>query len=465
MALSGSLKNNLAVVGVALAITAASIGVIRPLRDFYSDLVLGSQNAERVATLTNTANRLLQQQRIEEAQKLLTEALNVIPDDPSLEVQSFIIDTFNELKEAPSFDVTYNAGKHDTLIPLIARGLRLANTVSKSEIRSQLLAHIALLSWFDPVRPSLRHMESRLREAISLDQSNALAWTLLGLVLQQGGQDNEAILAFESSVQCDSEPGFAWANYARAQETRSDWAGALNSWLEVYKSNRPALSYSESRGFRERSAAQQSIKNILANDLSLVEASLPSLGMSAKERLDLIREAGLDSGRHSLVYARALAAAGQIDRAVKFAMQGINLEKSTNWRDNNEIETLGFLANLSSRLPEEEELRDKIQKAWQQLIKYQGLVEFPVTEVGSELPDLLQPDTLEVYRLSSGSPLFHAGLRPGDRIRAIAGQSVDSPENLAEMLELTPIMDSPLPILVEREFTPIVLTLKADASQ
>lgn len=452
MTTSRPFRQRLAVVGAGLALTAAAIALFKPLREFYIDLVVGSVTMVKVENLASTAAEMLDQRRFEEAQAFLENALVLRPRDHDLRLQLFYVETLLQFAEATDFETSYNAGKHNLLSPLQARGYRLARAARDDREHSSVLSYLGLLHYFDPVSISVPRLQALLEQATTLDSSNALAWTTRGFLAQREGEVDRAVQYWARAVQQDTGEIPAWQALGNFYLDRRDYRAAFEAFSAAFRSEGYRLGHEWD--FRIQNNIRNQLATVLLEDLYSLGWGDSILGLDAAERLALLEEFRLDDW---LLKARALAAVGDYERAAELGWQGLAAH-STRYGTLTRFHAHTLLRELDEHIAIDAGRKAKLAEDWEQAKKQLDLTEIsPPGEPGTLW---VAPPRSTVIRIDSGSRLFRSGLRIGDDLVGIGGIAIDTPGDIPAAL--APAAGAPPGLLVSRYYRPVLLKIAAD---
>jgi tetratricopeptide (TPR) repeat protein len=447
---SSVLKRRLALAGAALALTAATIGILKPVREFYAALVTGSVTAMKVENYTATAGEMIRQQRLEEARDFLEDARTLSPGDQDLKVQEFFVRTWLEFSEAQNFGESYNPGKHDALLPLIAEGYRLAAVGRNDSELSAIYAHISLLHYFDPMGLQDDKIERLLNDALALDDRNSLAWLCRGFLLKRSDRLEPAIEAWRKSVELDPDAGLAWIALAEQYQVREAFPEQLHALRKAHAAARVALGPDWT--YRARAAIADQIAELLLEDLHSLKWGSSTLGLEPAERQSLVEQFGREDWR---VRARAHAAKGEYEQAAAVAWRRLEQSEPRLWKWE-ELGALSLLFEVTPHIDEESSRRDDLDRAWSEVSEVLQIEAVPLP--GGAGPMWVTYGETYAARLGPQSGLMRAGLRIGDEVVGIGGKPVETSGDLARLMGGN--SSSPLPVMIKRSYKPRVLLLQ-----
>lgn len=449
MTTSRPFRQRLAVVGAGLALTAAAIALFKPLREFYIDLVVGSVTVGKVENLARTAAEMLEQRRFEEAQAFLENALVLQPRDHDLRLQLFYVETLLQFADATNFETTYNAGKHQLLSPLQARGYRLALAARDDGEHSKVLAYLGLLHYFDPVSISVSRLQALLEEATTLDSSNALAWTIRGFLAQREGEMGRAVRHWGLAVQQDPGELHAWQALGNFYLDQRDYRLAFEALSKAFRSEGSSLGHEWD--FQIQNSIRRQLATVLLEDLYSLAWGESILGLDAAQRLALLEEFRLDDW---LLHARALAAAGDYKRAADIGWEGLTAH-SPRYGTLSKFHAHTLMRELDGHVAISADRKAKLAEAWEKAEKDLALEEISLTGEPGTL--WVAPPRSTVVRIDSSSRLFRGGLRIGDDLVGIGGIAIQSPGDIAAAL--APAAGTPRGMLVSRSYLPVLLEI------
>ena len=445
-----NLRHKLALLAAALAVTAAAVGLLSPLRDFYFEMADQARSSQQAELLQKTADRLLNLSRNEESRQVLQKAIALRPLDDELLVKLYVTSVNSELADATDFNTGYGTNKHFDWVPLIAEGYRLAGSVDSPPLRSRVLSSLGLLLYFDPMGPAIADIEQRLRRAIELDAGNSDAWLYLGFSLQRQSRMEDAYAAFKTAVEIAPDKGLAWGEIASYRQQQADFKAALDALQKAFQSR-----HGEQRWFFNLMLyAQRAAAEILSDDLYKVESGRPSLGLDPEQRLQIIEQLNLHkNSSNRMLYARALRAAGQNEQAFNLANQVLgSIDRPRDRFYESKVEALVLLSELLPLIKNAPVSENELQQVWDRAERSLGINGLPPDQDTNQQWLLLSRGQT-VIKVTNQSIFGRAGVRVGDRLATIAGRPIGTPRELQRTLAELYSVSGDIPLLVDRPGT------------